>query len=78
MKSTKKSKTKELEQTAVLEETLPVVPNDPVVERLDKIIELLTLIAKDNCNKKAVERTVFSCKEIEVNSVTILARIVHF
>lgn len=46
-KSTKKSKTKELEQTAVLEETPSAMPNDPVVERLDKIIELLTLIAKD-------------------------------
>lgn len=46
-KSTKKSKTKELDQPAVLEETLPDVPNDPVVERLDKIIELLTLIAND-------------------------------
>ena len=58
-KSTKKSKTKEQEQTAVLEETpsampndlvverLDAMPNDPVVERLDKIIELLTLIAKD-------------------------------
>lgn len=45
-KSTKKSKTK-AEQTAVLEETPSVLPNDPVVERLDRIIELLTLIAKD-------------------------------
>lgn len=46
-KSTKKSKTKEPEQTAVLEETLPVVPNDPVVERLDIIIGLLSNLSND-------------------------------
>ena len=44
---TKRTLKTKAEQTAVLEETPSVLPNDPVVERLDKIIELLTLIAKD-------------------------------